>query len=500
MRICKLTLKNIRCFKKAEIKFSEGINIIVGPNNTGKSTILKSAFLLQNKDELLPSDKRLGKPSGIIKLSLHDEAQKYYQIESPFDFQVEFVKNGRKETIIDKGKIIKSPRIAETEPNNFIYPYLSKRKVVSFQEIIKDEFTTKVTGTLQFLYPKIDRISNPQFLPAYDDYINACDEILGFPVTCTASTAGKKAAYIVKNIEHIPIDVMGDGIVNLLGLIVDLCIAENKLFLIEEPENDVHPQALKSLLKLITKKSKNNQFLITTHSNIVTKYLGAQPESKIFRVKMMFEERLPTSTVNEVGDSPQERREVLEELGYELYDVDLWDGWLFLEESSAEKIIKEYLIPWFVPELQNKLRTFSAHSIDEVEPKFMDFNNLFVFLHLQPSYFNRVWVIVDAGDREKDIIDKMKGIYAQSGWREDQFLQFKEHDFERYYPEQFQEQIEQILNISDKREKRNKKKALLEEVEAWLKDDDGRGKVFLKRSAREVIETLQIIRERLIRG
>ena len=94
----------------------------------------------------------------------------------------------------------------------------------------------------------------------------------------------------------------------------------------------------------------------------------------------------------------------------------------------------------------------------------------------------------------------MKGIYTQSGWHKNQFLQFKEHDFEKYYPEQFQEQVEEILNISDKREKWNKKKALLEEVEAWLKDDEGRGKIALQGSAREVIVTLQIIREKLIRG
>jgi predicted ATPase len=34
---------------------------------------------------------------------------------------------------------------------------------------------------------------------------------------------------------------MGEGVMNILGLIVHLAIAENRLFLVEEPENDVHP-------------------------------------------------------------------------------------------------------------------------------------------------------------------------------------------------------------------------------------------------------------------
>ena len=41
---------------------------------------------------------------------------------------------------------------------------------------------------------------------------------------------------------------MGEGVANIVGLLVDLCLAENKLFLIEEPENDIHPKALKGLL------------------------------------------------------------------------------------------------------------------------------------------------------------------------------------------------------------------------------------------------------------
>jgi hypothetical protein len=57
---------------------------------------------------------------------------------------------------------------------------------------------------------------------------------------------------------------MGEGIPHLLGLINDLCLAENKLFLIEEPENDIHPKALKRLLDLIIQKSQSNQFVIST--------------------------------------------------------------------------------------------------------------------------------------------------------------------------------------------------------------------------------------------
>lgn len=116
------------------------------------------------------------------------------------------------------------------------------------------------------------------------------EKILGFPISTTPSEKGKKGVYIINKFEYIPLTSMGEGVPNILGLIVDLCMSENKIFLIEEPENDIHPKALKARLELIEMKSVNNQFIISTHSNIVTKYLGSVEGSKVFRVSMSFDE------------------------------------------------------------------------------------------------------------------------------------------------------------------------------------------------------------------
>jgi DNA repair exonuclease SbcCD ATPase subunit len=44
MWVSKLELTNIRSFEKADIVLSKGINILVGPNNAGKSTLLNAAL------------------------------------------------------------------------------------------------------------------------------------------------------------------------------------------------------------------------------------------------------------------------------------------------------------------------------------------------------------------------------------------------------------------------------------------------------------------------
>jgi hypothetical protein len=178
----------------------------------------------------------------------------------------------------------------------------------------------------------------------------------------------------------------------------------------------------------------------------------------------------------------------------------MWSGWLILEEASAEKIIREYLIPWFAPELNGKLRTFSARSLSEVKKKFENLNNLFVFLHLQPVYKNLVWVVIDAGDEEKKIINDLKKLYMPRDWNKENFLQFNKHNFEQYYPGQFKSQVDNILQTHDKQKCRELKKDLLEEVENWIKENDEYAKEAFEESASNVIEVLLKIKSTLFKS
>ena len=338
---------------------------------------------------------------------------------------------------------------------------------------------------------------NPAFLPAHNLYMRACEEILGFLVTTAHTGQGKRAVYTIQNMDNIPLLAMGEGVMNILGLVVHLAMAQHRLFLIEEPENDVHPKALKSLLDLIAEKAETNQFIVTTHSNIVLKRLGAIPDAKVFNVEYKFVERMPTSTVVEIGPSTDERQTVLSDLGYELNDVGMWDAWLFLEESSAEKIIREYLVPWFADSLNGRLRTFSTHSLSEVGPKFRDFNDLFVFLHLEPVYRNRAWVLIDGGESESKILLDLRAKYHPSGWRETQFRQLPHHDFEEYYPIEFAGQVARIKALGDKKAIREAKKLLLENVEAWIKTDQSQARKAFESSASDVIAVLTDIKTEL---
>lgn len=501
MKITSIKLQNIRGFLDVHTAyFSTGINVFIGANNAGKSTILNSIFLLQ-RATLNKSDITLGQTSGQIELyssGTHGRIGTIPQHEKII-FRLE---NGQMNFGLIHGGLNSSfNRIPETEPLNLIYPYLSKRKTVHYQDAINEENANSVHGNFTNLYSKIDRLITPQFQPGNRQYIEACNQILGFEISTLALGSGKKAVYYVHNTEHIPLTAMGEGVANILGLITDLCVAENKIFLIEEPENDIHPKALKALLKLILEKSDSNQFFISTHSNIVMKYLGSTLESKIFNItnnsRDNERQNLFISKINEISSKPEDRRQVLEDLGYDFFDFDLWKAWLFLEESSAEVLIRDFFIRWYVKPLSNKIRTFSAGGASSIITKFEDFDKLFVFLHLEPTYKNKVWVLIDAGDVEAGIISRMREKYTKNGWKESNFAQLSHHDFERYYPLQFQGKVDDILKISDRQNRRKAKKELLNEVKLWITSNESLAKEQFKESAQEVIQKLKDINKEL---
>jgi AAA15 family ATPase/GTPase len=73
MWIRKIDLTNFRSYASESIELSKGINLIVGQNNSGKSTLLKSVAWLQAGSPISAEDIRKLEQSGSVELVLEDK-------------------------------------------------------------------------------------------------------------------------------------------------------------------------------------------------------------------------------------------------------------------------------------------------------------------------------------------------------------------------------------------------------------------------------------------
>lgn len=380
-------------------------------------------------------------------------------------------------------------QLPNIEPRHFIVPYLSKRKVMTYTEDVRAQHALQVVPTMTFLAARLSRISNPAF-PGYEQYSEACRKILGFVVTSIPSENGQRPGMYLPNGTSIPIDQMGEGVPNIVSLLADLAVSRGKLFLMEEPENDLHPTALKALLDLVSESAKHNQFVISTHSNVVLTHLGAHPQGKVFEIIAKAGVFPTEASVREVEATPQARLEVLRSLGYAFSDFDLWEGWLFLEEASAERLIRDYLVPWFVPEL-TRVRTLSTAGAGNVVSNVDDFYRLVRFTHLEAVYRDSAWVRVDGDTAGRDAVEELRRRYPT--WKADRFACFTESNFENYYPAEFASGVSRVLSIADRKARRDAKRTLLADVISWLDGDKQRAEKALGQSARPVIQALEEI-------
>jgi ABC-type transport system involved in cytochrome c biogenesis ATPase subunit len=507
MKFSRLQLTNIRSFQSADLVLSPKTTLIVGENNSGKSTLLQSLLAVQ-QPMIGPDSVRYGSPTGIIRVEMTDfqSSQFHSPVRNSIDGVHPAVDYLTVESRFDRtsGGALSVCQIQSTEvawhnfpneqPGNPLVPYLSTRRTNAFGENVGATYAYGVNTGHQFLYAKIDACASSRELR--EPFVAACKEVLGFEVTSWSSPNGKTAGLEVnaRQRQHIPLTQMGAGVAHVVGLIVELLMADGKTYLIEELENDLHPAALRVLLQLVERSIANgSQFIVSTHSNHVVRYLGSIPETRIYHVARIKDSMPPESRLSAVSNEPAARRELLNSLGYELADYDLFSAWLVLEESSAEVIVREYLIPMFAPKLNGRIRIIGANGAGDVELRFADLHRLMTFVHLEPIYKRRAWVWCDGDVSGRAAIQKLRETFT--AWPADHFLALEAEAFEDNYPKVFAEEVSRVLAIADRKERRAAKAALCERVKVWLDTDKVRAKEALAESAQPVIARLKVIED-----
>lgn len=513
VKLKEIYIKNYRSFDEEHItELSPSINVLIGKNNSGKSNILKSIAVLQYPVLINSVDIRTRKNEIALayKFDYYNFKKvriknKYFESQQDLDtFKINsfnFSLNRKDSTQLNvfsyepggnRTGIVNTTleTFSQSEPQNLLYYFRSNRKVPEISQNINKRDVNILSNNFLFLHARIDSILAENSQRGID-LITSVNEILGFKISSIPSDGGKLSCILIDEENFISIDKMGEGVLNILYLLTLLFSTKGSIFLIEELENDLHPEALKKLLNIIIDKSKDNQFFISTHSHIVLKQLGTTLNSNLYSIDLEYSNLIPTSKLRLITKDVIDRRQVLESLGYNLTDFDFAKYWIIFEESSAERIFNDYLIPWFVPKFRYGLKTISSNGAQQLINKTSSINDLFLFLHLESNYKDRVWVIAD-GDREGiKAIQNLKAKY--NSWDENHFINLGEDAFELYYPSVFQDEVKKILNTKDKQSRRTAKRELLSKLIEWIDSDDEKAKIEFKKSASDIISILEKI-------
>ncbi|MFI5906222.1 ATP-dependent nuclease [Dactylosporangium sp. NPDC051541] len=393
------------------------ITLLVGRNNSGKSALLRAIYLIQMGSRLSNDDFRIGADDLDVQLGLRDVSHLRLatgetltdgfigghlsytakrMLPDGFSMQIKAVN-------VDGGEA-EFNAIPQQEPQSLIFPVLTGRRPGSYQSQVREDSSRTVLPTDDNLVGRVMELASDN-VPEAAKFRDLSRRVLGVNFDVINGANGQLIGVKIDRYQRILLESMGSGLSGTLSLLVNLSVADGNVVLVEEPENDLHPAALKVLLSAIRESSDRNQFVISTHSSVVLTMLGSLPNTRVLHT--VSDRALPpTSEYRKVGGT-EERMHILRDLGYELADLGLGDGWLIFEESSAERIVRDFLIPMFAPALA-RLRTLAAMGISRVSPIMQDFREMLLFAHLDGPYRGRAWVLVDGDEVGRKTVEDLR--------------------------------------------------------------------------------------------
>lgn len=338
MFIQRVIVKNYRCLKKANVTFNEKLNVIVGKNECGKSTLLEAVHLamtgqlngrpllvelhpyLFNLDQVKAYAEALVKgeaaepPSILIEVYLADDpsltklkgdnnslgldlpgvslvvelnpghAEDFRQyVADPSEIRtlpveyywIKWRDFADNDIINARGIPLQTSLIdASTIRNNAA----ANRYVV---DIVKESLSSKEKVDLALSYRLMkDRFLEQPKVKSINDALAArkggiSDKVIS--VSLDTSSRANWEAGIMPHLDEIPLTLVGKGEQNSVKIKLAMETSANShIILIEEAENHLSYASLNELIGHISANAGSRQIFITTHSSFVLNKLGVE--------------------------------------------------------------------------------------------------------------------------------------------------------------------------------------------------------------------------------
>lgn len=156
---------------------------------------------------------------------------------------------------------------------------------------------------------------------------------------------GNNTIYLENKYGEISLNNMGSGIKTLLLVLYHLKKEEesptNSIFLFEELENNLHPEIQRRLFNTIYAFAIKNkkQVYITSHSHVAINCFYGKDETRIYHI----EKDSDMSSIIETVDSDLSRGAILEDLGVKASDLFQSNGIIWVEGPSDRIYINKWL-------------------------------------------------------------------------------------------------------------------------------------------------------------
>ena len=283
----RLRLKNVRCFRDAEIPFDKRVTVIVGENASGKTTLMEALASLSHGDGegLKDFPLRHGAVRGEIALYENGRKSAAARWDSklplrrrlPADRFVFLYGRYRRVLLPDS---IEAPRnLTDAQYLDELASHAAQSRTLTLTQP-DNRLLQDLPGYLRGLY--FGRASDPR-LDTMWARLNAALAQMDSSLSGIRMDQGAEALIprMIRN--GVPLDIaeLSDGYQAMLVVVLDLMLRYYYLFFegdpmegsalvgIDEIDLHLHPRWQRTVLPQLTNLFKNTQFIITTHSPIV---------------------------------------------------------------------------------------------------------------------------------------------------------------------------------------------------------------------------------------
>lgn len=261
-----------------------GMTIVVGANNTGKSTLFESFEAIARKlrsDVSFSEGQRNRNTVGGVKIRLQQEDGLQYTLESQTNATSETTGMWKPE--IGTLEIVSVPARRQFQPFFGKYGTSSRDWMHTSTDFSRQrQIDSSFTGRI------FDIHNNPEKKKEFNALMK---EVLGYDLewTIDLSESQQGQSYYLKvvtgeGVNHTS-EGLGDGIISLLYILNALYDSTpQSLLVFDEPELSLHPQLVRRLGRVFSRFASNRQIVIFTHSPLLVSWDDIEAGAEIARV------------------------------------------------------------------------------------------------------------------------------------------------------------------------------------------------------------------------